>query len=884
MEWMVRNLYTKSHLLSECLTCVSALPLQREHKLNLRRCLVSFRDEMTTKERLAVIHCLFSIIESKQEYSLCDLLFSLLFSVPFQDLAPSIGFMTSVLQKKRCLAHPLLSLLVLLDALMDTILVKPLTVDSFLLLLSLASQPSLSSCQSALRLLLRYDSLSPTLLSTAMHSSSLQTPVLLRCMLQHCASLPNDDINWRQFIPRDAQQLQRILETLFCLCEEPCNSSEQLRVQKRATAFLAFIFAQFRLNPQLILCRFQLGLHSPPYETLLAYAAIVCASANDALILQSLQEALYRFDEPYLLFCLVLLSEYCKQGVKQEHVPLIRSFLEPFSFWRLLPFQLFYTRCCMWLPSEVCVYRPPFWCVCEDGCIDLVPAISFFRSVLKGSFDSLSKDNSLLFSNDYSLPLSKDNSLLFSNDYSLPLSKDNSPSLSTDTLTTLHTVEAMSEIIVDTFLHHNPSCANIQFRRDADDDELSTVFQLEVTSRLLTKRLEQSVMLQLLESVDVDLHMTEDWRQHCGWFEVAWLSTALSVIGSLTEGERRMMALLVHGVRRGKVSVDALTEPSFLSFLTHFVLDALRGKETQNGESSTPQRCDSALFLLHLTRNNLQSFITQLPTEVPFAHPQEQFLLSLLHGAQHEDMLLSAIQRYTDTFIASSFLYDDRFSQWSHIPVNVALAIHALTQPASFMGLIGLKRRIVEEEAPLSEEKDVEETDEAKGDRKRRRKMQFEKMLNQIGVIAKRNAARGVNRDGEFAFVSSTNGMEVVHFVLSELMERARTDDKIVWVEVVLRWIVEGNTEMVVRGLKQDREMKEKVVDVLEGVELILKRLEDRIDYYGNEVNSFLAAVEESIQFLKEVYPNGKLSKILSSCDSILSSVKSINGLNDPNA
>ena len=868
MEWMVRNLYTKSHLLSECLTCVSALPLQREHKLNLRRCLVSFRDEMTTKERLAVIHCLFSIIESKQEYSLCDLLFSLLFSVPFQDLAPSIGFMTSVLQKKRCLAHPLLSLLVLLDALMDTILVKPLTVDSFLLLLSLASQPSLSSCQSSLRLLLRYDSLSPTLLSTAMHSSSLQTPVLLRCMLQHCASLPNDDINWRQFIPRDAQQLQRILETLFCLCEEPCNSSEQLRVQKRATAFLAFIFAQFRLNPQLILCRFQLGLHSPPYETLLAYAAIVCASANDALILQSLQEALYRFDEPYLLFCLVLLSEYCKQGVKQEHVPLIRSFLEPFSFWRLLPFQLFYTRCCMWLPSEVCVYRPPFWCVCEDGCIDLVPAISFFRSVLKGSFDSLSKDNSLLFSNDYSLPLSK----------------DNSPSLSTDTLTTLHTVEAMSEIIVDTFLHHNPSCANIQFRRDADDDELSTVFQLEVTSRLLTKRLEQSVMLQLLESVDVDLHMTEDWRQHCGWFEVAWLSTALSVIGSLTEGERRMMALLVHGVRRGKVSVDALTEPSFLSFLTHFVLDALRGKETQNGDSSTPQRCDSALFLLHLTRNNLQSFITQLPTEVPFAHPQEQFLLSLLHGAQHEDMLLSAIQRYTDTFIASSFLYDDRFSQWSHIPVNVALAIHALTQPASFMGLIGLKRRIVEEEAPLSEEKDAEATDEAKGDRKRRRKMQFEKMLNQIGVIAKRNAARGVNRDGEFAFVSSTNGMEVVHFVLSELMERARTDDKIVWVEVVLRWIVEGNTEMVVRGLKQDREMKEKVVDVLEGVELILKRLEDRIDYYGNEVNSFLAAVEESIQFLKEVYPNGKLSKILSSCDSILSSVKSINGLNDPNA
>ena len=788
MEWMVRNLYTKSHLLSECLTCVSALPLQREHKLNLRRCLVSFRDEMTTKERLAVIHCLFSIIESKQEYSLCDLLFSLLFSVPFQDLAPSIGFMTSVLQKKRCLAHPLLSLLVLLDALMDTILVKPLTVDSFLLLLSLASQPSLSSCQSALRLLLRYDSLSPTLLSTAMHSSSLQTPVLLRCMLQHCASLPNDDINWRQFIPRDAQQLQRILETLFCLCEEPCNSSEQLRVQKRATAFLAFIFAQFRLNPQLILCRFQLGLHSPPYETLLAYAAIVCASANDALILQSLQEALYRFDEPYLLFCLVLLSEYCKQGVKQEHVPLIRSFLEPFSFWRLLPFQLFYTRCCMWLPSEVCVNRPPFWCVCEDGCIDLVPAISFFRSVLKGSFDSLSKDNSLLFSNDYSLPLSE----------------DNSPSLSTDTLTTLHTVEAMSEIIVDTFLHHNPSCANIQFRRDADDDELSTVFQLEVTSRLLTKRLEQSVMLQLLESVDVDLHMTEDWRQHCGWFEVAWLSTALPVIGSVTEGERRMMALLVHGVRRGKVSVDALTEPSFLSFLTHFVLDALRGKETQNGDSSTPQRCDSALFLLHLTRNNLQSFITQLPTEAPHAHPQEQFLLSLLHGAQHEDMLLSAIQRYTDTFIASSFLYDDRFSQWSHIPVNVALTIHALTQPASFMGLIGLKRRIVEEEAPLSEEKDAEATDEAKGDRKRRRKMQFEKMLNQIGVIAKRNAARGVNRDGEFAFVSSANGIEVVHFVLSELMERARTDDKIVWVEVVLRWIVEGNMEMVVRGLKQD--------------------------------------------------------------------------------
>ena len=178
----------------------------------------------------------------------------------------------------------------------------------------------------------------------------------------------------------------------------------------------------------------------------------------------------------------------------------------------------------------------------------------------------------------------------------------------------------------------------------------------------------------------------------------------------------------------------------------------------------------------------------------------------------------------------------------------------------------------------------AEATDEAKGDRKRRRKMQFEKMLNQIGVIAKRNAARGVNRDGEFAFVSSANGMEVVHFVLSELMERARTDDKIVWVEVVLRWIVEGNMEMVVRGLKQDREMKEKVTDVLEGVELILKRLEDRIDYYGNEVSSFLAAVEESIQFLKEVYPSGKLSKILSSCDSILSSVKSINGLNDLNA
>ena len=873
MEWMVRNLYTKSHLLSECLTCVSALPLQREHKLNLRRCLVSFRGEMTTKDRLAVIHCLFSIIESKQEYSLCDLLFSLLFSVSFQDLSSSIGFMTSVLQKKRCLAHTLLSLLVLLDALMDTILVKPLTVESFLLLLSLASQPSLPSCQSAFRLLLN-DSLSPTLLSTAMHSSPLQTPAVLHCVLQHCTWLPNDDINWRQFIPRDAQQLQSVLETLFCLCEEPCSSSEQLRVQKRATTFLAFIFSQLQLNPQLILCRFQLGLHSPPYETLLAYASIVCASANDALILQSLQEALYRFDEPYLLFCLVLLSEYCKQGVKQEHVPLIRSFLEPFSFWRLLPFQLFYTRCCMPLPSEVCVYRPPLWCVCEGGCVDLVPVVSFFRSVLKESFDSVLKESfdSVL----------KDNSFPFSKDTSIPLSKDTSPSLSTETLTTLRTVEAMSEIIVDTFLQHNTSCANIQFRRDGDDDELSTVFQLEATSRLLTKRLEQSVLLQLLESVD--LHITDSWRQHCGWFEVAWLSTAQSVIGRVAEGERRLMALLIHGVRRGKVRVDALTELSFLSFLTRFVLDALQGKDTQNVESSVPQRCDSALFLVHLTQNNLQSFITQLPTEAPLAHPQEQFLLSLLHGAQHEDLLLSAIQRYTDTFIASSFLYDDRFSQWSHIPVNVAIAIHALKQPASFMGLIGLKRRIVEEEAPLSEEKDAEEMYDAKGDRKRRRKMQFEKMLNQIGVIAKRNAARGVNRDGEFAFVTSANGMEVVRFVLSELMERAHKDDRIVWMEMVLRWIVEGNTEMVVRGLKQDREMKERVMDVLEGTELILKRLEDRIDYYGNEVSGFLAAVEESIQFLKEVYPSGKLSKILSSCDSILSSVKSINGLNDPDA
>lgn len=104
VDWVTNNLYQKSQLFSDCLECVSQLPLQKEHKLNLRRCLSGFSKEMTVEEKGIAIQFLLRIISSKQEYSLCDLLCSLLFSLSYEQYIPILPTLARIMEAKKCVS------------------------------------------------------------------------------------------------------------------------------------------------------------------------------------------------------------------------------------------------------------------------------------------------------------------------------------------------------------------------------------------------------------------------------------------------------------------------------------------------------------------------------------------------------------------------------------------------------------------------------------------------------------------------------------------------------------------------------------------------------------------------------------------------------------
>ena len=83
--------------------------------------------------------------------------------------------------------------------------------------------------------------------------------------------------------------------------------------------------------------------------------------------------------------------------------------------------------------------------------------------------------------------------------------------------------------------------------------------------------------------------------------------------------------------------------------------------------------------------------------------------------------------------------------------MNVLLAVRLLKKPSAFEELICTKRSMKEEEeVEVVQEETVEEWS---GDRKQRRKMQFEKMLKRIDSIAKRNAGKDRTEErGSFPF------------------------------------------------------------------------------------------------------------------------------------
>ena len=81
VDWVTKNLYQKSQLFSDCLECVSQLPLQKEHKLNLRRCLSGFSKEMTVEEKGIAIQFLLRIISEAGVLSLRFAVLSAVFIV-----------------------------------------------------------------------------------------------------------------------------------------------------------------------------------------------------------------------------------------------------------------------------------------------------------------------------------------------------------------------------------------------------------------------------------------------------------------------------------------------------------------------------------------------------------------------------------------------------------------------------------------------------------------------------------------------------------------------------------------------------------------------------------------------------------------------------------
>ena len=719
----------------------------------------------------------------------------------------------------------------MLDVLVDCILSSHISVDSFLLLLSLSLHPTFSAAASALQFIIKHSVLPLPLLSQALQSAPSLTSSILQCILQqlcvlhHNRQLCHGDVDWMQFVPKNAEQLETILNELFVLCEMKTRDETEATIQSLAFAFLQTLFSRLHLNPRLVLCRVQLEVFHMQPATVVRYAHLVSSQQTAEFIISLVRTCSSRFDELYLLFCLVAAADYCEQGAAPEAIPVLRSFVSQFATWSNLRFLLYYTRCCFHLTASRCVYRRPAWVVVSETAVDVKTAASFCRSVMKEGCE-------------------------------------------------LETIEPVCEILALALLMEQKHSEEVVFILDADDD-LCSVLKSEVLSVLALKCPRSPFLSSLLNNIDLHSHSPELWKQQSGWIDAKCLNEKDKAVESVPEGEKRLSTLLLHSIQRKKVELSSLSNPPFMDRLLISIEQSLT-----RGES-----CDASVFLLLLCLQScptdlfaqFEKRINSLPTN-PSSDKQMQFLLSLLRGLRDTAVILQSLREYSADLIAAPFLFDSFAMKWQTIPVNVLLAVRLLKKPSAFEELICTKRSMKEEEEVEVVQEDTVE--EWSGDRKQRRKMQFEKMLKRIDSIAKRNAGKDRTEERVFSFLSPANDMEWIRFVFSELLQRMdiSSDQELLdWIDVSLKWIMEENSDYVVNRIKQDKGTRDGFTSILELVEVVLKRLERDINYYHREreqIKLFLSAVEECALYVTRSFGIGKLGKVADNCMGLQSAIR----------
>ena len=637
-----------------------------------------------------------------------------------------------------------------------------------------------------------------------------------------------------QFVPQNAEQLEMILNELFSLCEmKVCNDTERA-IQSFAFAFLQTLFSRLHLNPRLVLCRVQLEVFHMQPSTVIQYAHLISSQLTTEFFLSLIKTCSSHFNELYLLFCLVVAADYCQQGAAPETTPVLRSFISQFSTWNHMLFLLYYTRCCFYLTASRCVYRPPTWVIISEDTIDVKAAAIFCRSVMKEGNEE-------------------------------------------------ETIESVSEVIALAYLLKQKSNDGVEFIQDADDD-FCDVLKKEVLSVLAMKNPQSPYLQSLLDSIDPNSHCPELWKQQCGWMDASCISEKYNTAESDSERDRRLSILLLHSIQREKVQLASLATLPFMECLFTSIEHSL----------SRGECCDATIFLLLFCLQScptalfasLEKRIRSLPNS-PSVDAQTEYLLTLLRGVSDQAVILQSLREYSSDLIASPFLFDAFAMKWQNIPVNVLLAVRMLKKPSAFEELICTKTGMKEDEP----EKEVVEEDKAEewsGDRKKRRKMQFEKMLKQIDSIAKRNAGRNRYEGKEFSFLSSSNDMEWIRCIFSELMQRmdvSSDEEYLSWIEVALKWIADENNDYVVNRFKQDRGIRDDFSSVLERMEVVLKRLEKDIYYYHEEkerMQLFLNTAEKCITFVSMNLRTGKLGKLVMNCDEFLSSICFRYGFKEP--
>lgn len=438
----------------------------------------------------------------------------------------------------------------------------------------------------------------------------------------------------------------------------------------------------------------------------------------------------------------------------------------------------------------------------------------------------------------------------------------------------LETIEPVCEILTLALLMEQKRSEEVVFILDADDD-LCSVLKSEVLSVLALKCPRSPFLSSLLNNIDLHSHSPELWKQQSGWVDANCLNEKDNTVESVPEGEKRLSTLLLHSIQRKKVELSSLSTLPFMDRLLISIEQSLT-----RGES-----CDASIFLLLLCLQScptdllaqFEKRIDSLPTN-PSSDKQTQFLLGLLHGLWDPAMILQSLREYSSDLIAAPFLFDSFAMKWQTIPVNVLLAVRLLKKPSAFEELICTKRSMKEEEEVEVVQEDTVE--EWSGDRKQRRKMQFEKMLKRIDSIAKRNAGKDRTEERVFSFLSPANDMEWIRFVISELLQRMdiSSDQELLdWIDVSLKWIMEENSDYVVNRIKQDKGTRDGFTSILELVEVVLKRLERDINYYHREreqIKLFLSAVEKCSSYVMRSFGIGKLGKVADNCMGLQSAIR----------